>query len=124
MNKMHATTRFSVLLTALICIASQVHAQKAYPVVLLGLAGKIAVPGTTAGCYAGCTTATDPSNGAVSIVNTDPTYKEINDILDKFNKAAVDQARSQMPSQTQAPSADQIQQMQQDAMQKASSMQG
>ena len=114
----------SLLLAALLCTGSQTHAQKAYPIDLLGLAGKIAVPQSTQGCYAGSTTKTDPSNGAVSIVNLDPTYKEIYDQLDKITKAAMDQAHSQMPARGQTPSTDQVQQMQQQAMQKASSMQG
>ena len=111
-------------LAALVCIAAQVRAQKASPIPLIGLTSKIAIPQNTQGCYAGCTISTDPSNGAVTIVNCDPTYKEINDQLAKINKAAMDEAQSQRNAPSQAPSADQVQQMQQQAMQKASAMQG
>ena len=119
---MQKTSGLTLLFASLLLAGSQLHAQKAYPIELLGLMGKISVPQNTAACYAGCTTKTDPSNGSVNVVNTDPTFKEINDQLDKITKAAMDGANTQMPPQ--APNADQIQQMQQQAMQKAAAAQG
>jgi len=111
-----------LLLLPTLLAGARACAQKAYPVELLGLLGKISVPQSTSACYAGCSTKTDAANGSVSIVNTDPTYKEINDQLDKITKAAMDAANAQ--AAPQAPNAEQVQQMQQQAMQKAASMQG
>ena len=112
----------ALLLAGLLFAGSQTQAQKAYPVELLGLLGKISVPTDAASCYAGCTKTPDAANGSVSIVNTDPTFKEINDQLNRISKAAMDAANAATP--TQAPSADQVQQMQQQAMQQAAAMQG
>jgi hypothetical protein len=115
--------RFSILLQAAFLLAgTQVHAQKAYPVELLGLLGKLPIPESAALCYGGSTTKTDPSNGSVSIVNTDPAFKELNDELDRINKAAMDGMKT--PATPQPPTQEQVQQMQQQAMQQASSMQG
>ncbi|HLI91972.1 MAG TPA: hypothetical protein VKU83_00090, partial [Puia sp.] len=120
---MRITLLPALLLLASILLASmQARAQKAYPVELLGLLGKITVPTDAAACFAGCTKTTDPANGAVSIVNTDPTFKELNDELNKISKAAMDAANAQ--TSAQAPNADQVQQMQQQAMQQAAAMQG
>lgn len=122
---MRSTLRLSILLfAALTCAGLASVAQNAYHVDLVSLMARITVPQNTTACYAGCTTKTDPSNGAVTVVNTDPTYQGINEQLDKINKAAFNDANAQMPNRSQAPSADQIQQMQQQAMQKAASMQG
>ena len=120
----HTTVaRFTtLLLSSLLLSATTAHAQQAYPVDLLGLLGKISVPEKSAACYAVSTKTTDPSNGVISIVSVDTAFHEVNDILNKMTKAAIDQASASLPS-TQPPSADQIQQMKQQALQQAGAAQ-
>jgi len=74
---------------ALLLAAPHIRAQKAYPIDLLGLLGQIPIPQTSNACYNGSTRVTDSSNGVVSIKNTDPTFGEINGLLDKITKAAM-----------------------------------
>ena len=72
-----------VLLTGL-----TTNAQKPYPIDLLTLLGQIPMPDNSSRCYAGSTKTTDSSNGLVSIANTDPTFKQLTDQLNKIMSTA------------------------------------
>jgi hypothetical protein len=111
----------TLLFSLLLLVVIQARAQNAYPIDLLGLLGKISIPEKSSACYAGSTKTTDPSNGSVSIVSVDTTFHAVNDMLAKITGAALDATTAQLSSQP--PSAEQIQQMKQQAIQRATAAQ-
>jgi len=111
-----------VMISCILVISQCVLAQKAYPVEITSLLSKIPVPSSSDACFATCNKKTDPSNGAVSIIDEGSVFKELQNILDEINKAAM-QDMSAAGHPTSPPTADQIEQMKQQAMQRASEAQ-
>jgi hypothetical protein len=99
------------------------RAQKAWPGDVTAMLSKVPAPGSSISCYAGCTKVTDPSTGMISIKDNGPGFTDIENQLDKILKDAMAGASAQGPGMTGPPSADQVDQMKQEAMAKAAAAQ-
>ena len=122
MNTFRSQLFLGLLVLTNMFLAKISIAQKAYPVEITSLLSRIPIPQDAAGCYSSSTKSTDPSNGAISVVDPGPAFKELQDQLQKINMSAAGgiYPNGQTPDK---PSAEQIEQMKQEAMQRAAQAQ-
>jgi hypothetical protein len=119
MNKMT-----SYLLACSICAASIMptgaRAQKPAHLKVNSLIDQIPIPQSSSACYGACTTNTDAS-GVASIKDNGPVFKHLEDEFTSLSTADMNAMNNPTvpKSAPQAPTADQIAQMQADAMAKA-----
>jgi hypothetical protein len=111
--------------TLLLSAATGAICQKAYPIEIGSFLDKIPIPRTSVDCYQGSTRSTDPSTGSVTIKDDGPAFQSLLDQFDKISRAAVGNAMGANMSAMSAtpPTADQIEQMKQQAMAKAAQTQ-
>lgn len=96
------------------------QAQRAWPGSITGLLSRVPIPGASSSCYSACTKTTDPSNGLISIKDNGPGFTGLQDKLEEIAREAMAGASaSGMAAPAGPPSADQIEQMKQQAMQRA-----
>jgi hypothetical protein len=117
----------SLFFSALLLLtAAAVRAQRAYPIKVDSLLSIVPIPHSSVACYDACTKTTDPSTGIVSIKDNGAAFQSLQYLFDKITKAAIsDASNTRMASMsTTPPSADQIEQMKQQAMAQASQAQG
>lgn len=96
-----------------------VNAQKALPIQVESILTKMTLPSSAEESFSRCTKETDPSNGNVSVKDAgqavNDLQQKISDYMTQLGSASMNNSYSS--SGTSMPSADQIAQMQQNAMQ-------
>lgn len=118
----------SIFITGLLLAGSLVHsqpvrAQKAYPVEVNSLLSRIPIPESSAACFTTCTKTTDSSNGVIGVRDNGPAFKALQDEFMKIAQAPMTADGSTAPSMTTPPTPEQIEQMKQQALQRAAQMQ-
>ena len=95
--------------------------QQAYPVVISALCGNVPLPQHSSACYAAATRIVDSATGMVSIKDNGAAYNDLQAQLDKYVRSRM--AAADPAARAAAPDAAQIQQMREQAMQRAAAMQ-
>jgi len=118
--KIQALNRCLQVLFCVFASGTSSYSQKAYPIGVGSLLSKIPMPRSSESCYTASTKSTDAANGAVSITDNGAGYKAVQEQLDKITKAAMTDAMGVgIPTAGAPASADQIEQMKQQAMARA-----
>ncbi|HTR31297.1 MAG TPA: hypothetical protein VMH27_18625 [Puia sp.] len=111
---------FFLLIPALLAAAAT-HAQKAWHGDIMNLIAKVPFPAGSADCYGTATKTTDPSNGIVSIKDNGEQFNNLQaQLMSIASGGMTGMNQTTLPS---APTADQIEQMKQQAMQRAAAAQ-
>ena len=113
--------RFLLLLIPALLTVGTSYGQKAWHGDIMSLIAKIPVPAASADCYGTATKTTDPSNGLVSIKDNGEQFNNLQAQL--MNIASGGMTGLNQTSLPSAPTADQIEQMKQQAMQRAAAAQ-
>jgi hypothetical protein len=106
------------LLMAVLLLATSIQAQKAWPGDITAMLSRIPVPENSAFCYKLSTKTIDSSTGIISIRDNGPGFTDIETQLTKILSGVITDAALQSPGMN-APSADQVEQMKQQAMAQA-----
>lgn len=114
---------YNRILIALLLLATTTRAQKAWPGDITVLLNRVPIPGSSSTCYAGSTRSTDAANGIISIKDNGPGYTGLENQLTGIMRDAMNSTSATPPTGTTAPSADQIEQMKQQAMARAQAAQ-
>jgi hypothetical protein len=123
MNNLPGIFMTGLLLAGSLLCTQPVRAQKAYPVEVNGLLSRIPIPESSAACYVSCTKSTDSSNGVIDVRDNGPIFKALQDEFMKIAQTPMAADGSTTPSMTTPPTPEQIEQMKQQALQRAAQMQ-
>ncbi|HXD76775.1 MAG TPA: hypothetical protein VN616_03150 [Puia sp.] len=115
-----ARNTFRFLLVLILLAAGTARAQKGWPGDINALIARVPIPASSGGCYAPATKITDPSTGIVTIKDNGESFNSLQAQLDGIIRDAV---AGTSVSPASPPSADQIEQMKQQAMARAAAAQ-
>ena len=109
------------LLIPVLLAAATSYGQKAWHGDIMSLVAKVPVPGSSADCYGSATKETDPSNGIVSVKDNGVQFNDLQaQLMDIASGGMAGANQSAAPG---VPTADQIEQMKAQAMQRAAAAQ-
>jgi hypothetical protein len=91
--------------------------QKAVPMQITSFLTRLPLPESSQTSYASCTKSQDPSNGSISVTGAGPSFNSITDELNRIMQGDMAAAQNQSMQTPNAPSPDQVAQMQQQAAQ-------